>query len=111
MTGVSLYSEPSWCVRVRGLFFGSIILQFSQTFLQTLQLCIPVFTLATTGTALHKLHLHGQLAKLKVLAFLAQIHAATDGAVLRAEGCRACHPQSVSVERKKQKPRHKSLFT
>lgn len=55
-----------------------LISQLSQTFLQVLQVCIPIFTLATTGAALQELHLQRQLAELKVFAFLPQIHAATN---------------------------------
>lgn len=71
-------------------------LQFGQGLLQQLHVCIPpVFTLAPAGAALHKLHLHGQLAELKVFAFFAQVHAAAYGAVLRAQCCRASHSQGI----------------
>ena len=77
-----------------------LVLQLSQAFLQGLDVRLPLFTLATAGAALQELHLHGQLAELKVLALLSQIHAATtNGAILRAEDCRASHPQGVPVGR------------
>lgn len=53
-----------------------LILQFLQAFLQVLNVCIPLVTLAATGAALQELHLHGQLAELEVLAFPPQIHTA-----------------------------------
>lgn len=76
-------------------------LQFSQALLQALHVSVPVFALAAAGAALDELHLHGQLAELKVLAFFPQIHAAAHRAVLRAQGRGACHSQGVPTRNKR----------
>lgn len=76
-----------------------LILQFSQASHQALDVSVALFSLAAAGAALQELHLHGQLAELKVLAFFPQIQAAAYGAVLRAECCRASHSQGVPARK------------
>lgn len=76
------------------------ILQFCQALLQTFNISIALITFAAAGTTLQKLHLHGQLTELKVLALLSQIHTATDRAVLRAQSCRPRHSQGVPMRKK-----------
>jgi len=50
--------------------------QPGQARLQALDVAVPVLALVAAGAALQELHLHGQLAELKVLALPPQEHAA-----------------------------------
>lgn len=74
---------------------GSKVLQLGQAPLQVSYVAVAVVAPVAAGAALQELHLHLQLAELKVPALLPQVHAAAHGTVLRAEGRRAGHPQRV----------------
>lgn len=50
-----------------------------QPFLKVLKVSISLLSLAATSTALHKLHLHGQLREVKVFALLPQLSRAPSG--------------------------------
>lgn len=70
------------------------MLQSGQTFLQVFYVRVSAFAAA----ALQELHPHLQLAELKVLAFLPEVHATAHRTVLGAEGRGARHTQGVPEE-------------
>lgn len=74
------------CCRSCGDAVRSKVLQLGQAPLQVSYVGVAVVAPGAAGAALQELHLHLQLAELKVPALLPQVHAAAHGTVLRAEG-------------------------